>query len=129
MADTLSTKTLIDGDRNVVISFGSQSDGTGESDAVKVDLSALNANSDGRSAVKLTTDIVSYTVSGYNFVTLEYDRGTDQMIAELKGSGVLFFPGGKVDAGSAGTGDVVLTTNGAISGASYHIVWHGRKKY
>ena len=45
MADAVATQIIIDGDRNVVQKFTNVSDGTGESAVVKVDVSALAANS------------------------------------------------------------------------------------
>ena len=47
MADAVATQTIIDGDRNVVQKFTNVSDGSGESAVVKVDVSALAANSHG----------------------------------------------------------------------------------
>ena len=45
MADTVTSQTLIDGERTVIMKFTNISDGTGESAVLKVDVSALTASS------------------------------------------------------------------------------------
>ena len=47
MADTVSSQTLYDGSKTAVLKFTNISDGTGESAVKKVDVSALNSDSDG----------------------------------------------------------------------------------
>ena len=42
MADAVTSQTLFDGDKHVVMKFTNISDGTGESAVKKVDVSALN---------------------------------------------------------------------------------------
>ena len=41
MADAVASQTILDGERLAVLRFTSVSDGTGESNVVKVDVSAL----------------------------------------------------------------------------------------
>ena len=41
MADAVTSQTIIDGSKTAVLKFTNISDGTGESDVVKVDVSAL----------------------------------------------------------------------------------------
>ena len=48
MADAVASQTILDGERLAVLRFTSVSDGTGESNVVKVDVSALAANSAGK---------------------------------------------------------------------------------
>jgi len=47
MADAVTSQTIADGERNVVMKFTNVSDGTGESAVAKVDVSALTSNSRG----------------------------------------------------------------------------------
>lgn len=129
MTDQVVNTTILDGPTRVIVSCTSESDGTGESDAVKVDLSALSSYPDGRAPTALIVDEIDYQVSGYNYVVLEYDRGTDSEIAVLSGQGSFAFPGGKKDTGTGGTGDIVLTTDGHADGAGYTITIAARKKY
>ena len=54
MADTVTSQTILDGERNCVMKFTNVSDGTGESAVVKI-LPACAATVKVVSAVKLTT--------------------------------------------------------------------------
>jgi len=47
MADAVTSQTLIDGGKQVVMKFTNVSDGTGESAVTKVDVSALSSSVDG----------------------------------------------------------------------------------
>ena len=47
MADAVTSQTIIDGPKTVVMKFTNVSDGTGESAVKKVDVSALASNSRG----------------------------------------------------------------------------------
>ena len=47
MADTVTSQTIQDDERQAVLKFTNVSDGTGESAVKKVDVSALSANSKG----------------------------------------------------------------------------------
>ena len=44
MADAVTSQTIFDGDKKVIQKFTNISDGTGESEVKKVDVSALNTN-------------------------------------------------------------------------------------
>ncbi len=129
MADLVTNTVLNDGHRNVVVLCVSESDGTGESNAIKIDLSTLSAGRDGKLPTRLTVDWIQYDVTGYNYVLLEYDHATDAPIALLKGSGTFVFPGGKADILTTSTGDVILTTDGNADGNGYTITIGARKKY
>ncbi len=54
MADAVTSQTIQDGERKAVLKFTNISDGTGEANVVKVDVSALTANSAGKSCSKVT---------------------------------------------------------------------------
>lgn len=128
MADTVSTKTIwITKKSAVIVAFGS-SDGTGETDAIKVDKSTLVAAT-GAEPAALGVDWIQYDIQGYTSIALEWDLGTDELIARLgSGTGVIQFAepssgaNGAQPVGTGGTGDIVLTTSGHISGATYTIV-------
>lgn len=45
MADAVTSQTIQDGERKAVLKFTNISDGTGETNVVKVDVSALTTNS------------------------------------------------------------------------------------
>ena len=54
MADTVTSQTIQDGERVVVMKFTNVSDGTGESAVKKVDVSALTTNSAGESCTSVS---------------------------------------------------------------------------
>ena len=51
MADAVTSQTLVDNDKTLVMKFTNISDGTGESAVKKVDVSALNTNGHGQQTV------------------------------------------------------------------------------
>lgn len=119
MSDAVSSQTLIDGPRNVVMKFTNLSDGSGESAVKKVDVSALNG---APTLVRVMK--IHYSVNGM-VATLLWDADTDVRIIELSGDGCFDFCGfGGLynNAGTGVTGDILLTTTGHTSGDSYSIV-------
>lgn len=119
MADAVSSQTILDGARNVVMKFTNLSDGTGESAVAKVDVSALNG---APTSVKINK--IHYNVTGM-VATLLWDADTDVRIVDLAGDGCFDFTGfgGLPNNGGTGvTGDIRLTTTGHTSGDSYSIV-------
>lgn len=119
MADAVSSQTIIDGARNVVMKFTNLSDGTGESAVVKVDVSALQG-----APSRVDIQRIHYNVNGM-VVTMLWDATTDVPIMELSGYGCFdfcHFGGLTNNAGTGVTGDISFTTTGATAGDSYSIV-------
>lgn len=119
MADAVSSQTLMDGKRKVVMKFTNTSDGTGEAAVTKVDVSAL---ADAPSTVAI--DKIHYSVSGM-VVRLLWDATADVTIVDLQGDGCLdasSFGGLTNNAGTGVTGDIQLTTVGHTSGDSYTLI-------
>lgn len=119
MVDAVSSQTLVDGSRNVVMKFTNLSDGSGESAVTKVDVSALNG---APTSVKINK--IHYNVQGM-VATLLWDADTDVRCVDLAGDGVFDFTGfgGLINNGGTGvTGDILLTTTGHTSGDNYTIV-------
>ena len=125
MADAVDTLTVFAGKKRQVYRFTNVSDGTGESAVVKIDKSGL-VNTQGLEPAKLIIEEIQWSINGFSSVRLLWDHNTDDEIAVL-GTGQGFrvtMPEhqGMVDPASAGgTGDVLLTTAGAVSGATYDI--------
>ena len=123
MADAVTSQTIINGPRNVVMKFTNLSDGTGESAVKKVDASDL-------SAATLSIQKIHYCVNGM-VVTLLWDADTDVRIVELAGDGCLDLSGfgGIPNTKATGyTGDIMLTTTGHTSGDSYSLILEMVKK-
>lgn len=122
MADAVSSQTLINSERNLVMKFTNTSDGTGESAVTKVDVSAL-----GASEVKISK--IHYSVAGM-VVRLLWDATADVTIVDLQGDGCLDasrFGGLINNAGAGKTGDIQLTTVGHSSGDSYSLILEMQK--
>ena len=116
--------------RRYVVHLTNKSDGTGETNVTKIDVSTLT-NAFGNTATKLTVDRIEYSVWGIDYVELKFDADTDDVLALLKGQGVIDWSleGGYTDPQSTGaTGDLLLTTSGATSGGGYDITLWTRPK-
>lgn len=133
MADTVTSTVINDGPRNYVINLTNRSEGTGESAATKVDISTL-AGPTGKANVppgSFAVKALEYDVQGFSRVDLLFDATTDQPLAILgTGQGYMDFTGAELNdpRASGYTGDIKLTTHGAVSGASYDITLHLIKK-
>ena len=131
MADTVTTEYLFSGTRRKILHATSISDGTGESGVIKVDISTLSFNN-GVVPTYTTVDMIDYNIQGFTSVRLYWDHGADDEIAILPaGQGTIDWNalGGKTDPRSAGgTGDILLTTAGALSGATYDLTLYIRCK-
>jgi len=139
MADAVTSQTLSDGDTTAVMKFTNISDGSGEASVVKVDVSALTANSSTAaecSRVHITQ--VWYAISGMR-IDLEW-AATTNVKALILGGGVVLEPtnghfdfrsfgGIKNNAGSGIDGDVALTTLHHTSNDAYTIVLELKKTY
>lgn len=120
MADTVTTTTLLNTQRKLVVQYTIQSDGTGTTDGIVVDKSAFTGP-DGTEPGRLVVEKIDYAVDGMQLV-LEFDHTADDVIAVLAGQGSFDFVQdgmyqGFIDPASAGTtGDIVVTTVGHTLG-------------
>lgn len=131
MADAVTSEYVFNGERRKLLHLTNISDGTGESAVVKIDVSAITFDF-GKVPTYITIDMIEYNIQGFSSVRLFFDATTDDEVAVLPtGMGVIDFSayGGKTDPKSTGTtGDVLLTTAGAVSGATYDLRIHFRPK-
>jgi hypothetical protein len=131
MADTVTAEYIHNGQRRKILHLTSISDGTGESAVAKADISTLTFNG-GTVPTYSAVDMIDYNIQGMSSVRLYWDHTTDDEIALLPaGSGTIHFEaiGGKVDPKTTGgTGDILLTTNGQVSGGTYDITIYFRPK-
>ena len=131
MADTVDTITMADGLRNHIVRLTNVSDGTGESDVKKVDISTLTGPDGvaGTAPDSFAIEYVSWAIQGFSSVRIEFDATTDDEGLVLTGVGERVFDPPLADPKSTGyTGDIFLTTAGAVNGATYDIVLHLKKK-
>ena len=125
------------GFKRVIIHLTCQSDGTGETDAVKLRLSDLRTPS-GNVPSRTALERIEYNVYGLT-VLLKWDRRPHATIVVLNaatgsvsGYEVYKTGGGLVDPGESGvgdgTGDILLSTTNVDSGDSYDITMVVRLK-
>ena len=133
MADAVTSQTLIDGGKQVVMKFTNVSDGTGESAVTKVDVSALSSSVDGDACTGVVIERIWWQCIGMK-VKILWDATTDAFCIELgenqSGShDYTVFGGLTNNAGSGKTGDLAFTTVGHTGADTYTIVLYMRKKY
>lgn len=139
MVDTVATRVVADTKNRYVVHLTNISDGTGESAVKKVDKSTLLAF-DNAEPASLDIEQVRWNIQGMSSVRLLWDHTTDDVAMVLCGSGYEDFRGradllpdrsesnGLRDPRSSGdTGDILLTTNGQVSGGTYDITLWLRK--
>lgn len=131
MADAVTSQTLFDGERMAVMKFTNISDGTGESGALKVDVSALASNAAGKVCNGVQIEKVHAAINGMS-VALLWDATAD-VTAFVLAPGMYRFNFAplhlKNNAGAGVTGDVLFTTIGQASGDTYSIVLDMVKTY
>jgi len=133
MADAVTSQTLIDGGKQVVMKFTNVSDGSGEAAVTKVDVSALDASVDGDTCTGVVIERIWWQCIGMK-VKILFDATTDAFCIELgeNQSGdhdYTAFGGLTNNAGSGKTGDISFTTVGHTSADTYTIILYMRKKY
>ena len=121
MANTVTTQTLLDGDRNLVILLTGVLDTSNETRIVKVDVSTFVP-----AATNVRVDTIRHLISPGLIVTLDWDASTPVRFAALTGYDEIEterFGGFQNNAGAGVTGDIYLTTLGWASGTlAYNIV-------
>jgi len=133
MADAVTSQTLIDGERMVIMKFTNISDGTGESAVLKVDVSALAASATGAVCDRVTVTKIYIANHGME-VRMFWDATTDVPFF-LSSSGAtqtldMSAFGGITNNGGAGvTGDIMFSTSDASSGDTYWCILEMVKGY
>ena len=121
MGDAVTSTTIIDGPRNVVMAFTNVSDGTGESAVAKVDVSALVP-------IPTTVNITRiYAVTAGMSVRLLWDATTDVTIIDLPEDECVdldfkSFGGLRNTKATGYTGDILFTTIGHTAADTYFIL-------
>ena len=127
MVDAVTSQTLLDGDRNIVMKFTNISDGSGEAAVKKVDVSAL-----GKAATGVVIERIDYMTDGMQ-VNILWDAtaNVSALLLPTSDSGTLDFKdmGGITNNSGAGsTGDILFTTTGHTALDTYTIVLHMRRE-
>ena len=133
MADAVATQTIIDGSKTAVLKFTNVSDGSGESDVVKVDVSALSNTSLGQACTGATIEKIWWQCIGMKVQVL-FDATSNVFCIELgeNQSGhhdYTDFGGLPNNSGSGKTGDIVFTTVGHTSADTYTVIMQVKKEF
>jgi hypothetical protein len=134
MADAVTSQTIQDGARHVVMSFTNVSDGTGEAAVKKVDVSALQSDPmTGTACSGVAIQSVWFSTLGMS-VKLLWDADADVLALHLPADysdtlDMSEFTGLKNNAGTGVTGDIMLTTVSHSSGDAYTVILKMVKNY
>lgn len=126
MADTVDVDVVHNDKINYVVHLTCISDGTGESNVTKIDRSALT-NTNGVEPKAIDISEVRWNIQGFSYVKLSWDHSTDDVAMLLSGNGYDNFgefsalKDPRSSAVSGASGDLLLTSVGAASGATYDI--------
>lgn len=123
MADTVTSNVVFQGVRRYAINLTGISDGTGETNVVKVDISTLTL-ADGQTVCgRCFLEEAEWDVQGFTYIKITWDRTSDQTALICSGRGNVSWKhlGYLQDKGTGDTGDVLLSSVGATNGATYDI--------
>lgn len=122
MADTVTTAVLAGGPRQYAVRLTNISDGTGETNVAKITLANLQL-ANGQAPTRAAIKEIQWAIQGFTSVTLAWDHTTDVTIDVLAANGYRDYEpiGYLADSGTGQTGNVLLSTTGAVTGASYDI--------
>ena len=139
MADAVTSQTILDnGGRDLVMKFTNISDGTGESNVVKIDVSALTSSAiTGQSCNRVVLQRIWFSNVGMGF-KLYWNADSNMFICQAPKDWTdtwdftdssQTLPGIPNNAGSGVDGDLLLTTNDHTSGDTYSVVLYCLKEY
>ena len=139
MADAVTSQTILDnGGRDLVMKFTNISDGTGESNVVKIDVSALTSSAiTGQSCNRVVLQRIWFSNVGMGF-KLYWNADSNMFICQAPKDWTdtwdftdssQTLPGISNNAGTGVDGDLLLTTNDHTSGDTYSIVIWATKGY
>ena len=134
MADTVSSQTLLDGERLVIQKFTNISDGTGESNVVKVNVSALAPNAQGVACTGVKINKIWSSCHGMEVQILW--QASTSLLAWMLPQNTTYhmcfgehFGGITNNSGTGKTGNIAFTTSDQSAGDMYSIVLECIKTY
>ena len=132
MADAVSTQIIQDTDRVVIVKFTNLSDGTGETNVKKVDVSELEKElRRGIPCTSVDIERIIYTTAGMS-VDILWDGNPNQVAWTVSGDGHFHFEDIgpiKNDATVSVSGDILFSTQNASNTDRYTILLKLSKNY
>jgi len=127
MADTVTSQTLLDGERLIIMKFTNVSDGTGESAVNKIVPANLAVNSFGVACTDLKINQIWSTTTGMA-VNMLWDATADVLAWTIPQDTNYWMKFGDHlggipnNSGAGKTGNLAFSTVGASAGDSYSII-------
>ena len=133
MADSVTSQTLLDGERLAIMKFTNISDGTGESAVTKVTASSLAASNSGKACSGVTVTKIMSVCHGME-VRMYWDATTDvpfflSAVNTNYENDFSKIGGITNNAGTGKNGNIVFSTSDASSGDTYTVVLEMVKSY
>lgn len=134
MADAVTSQTLLDGERLIIMKFTNVSDGTGETAVNKILPANLTANSYGKDCTDLKINRIWASTQGMA-VNVLWDATADVLAWSIPQDRMYRMEFGEHlggipnNAGAGKTGNIAFTTIGAAAGDSYSIILECIKIY
>lgn len=123
-----TVKTLVSGNNKLVVNITGSFSVADETNEVVIDRSTLTGPDGVSIPVRIRVDEITWAVGvGFDYVLLDFDDATDEVIEYLQGQGYMDYRpyGGKSMLGDPTTdteGDIQLTTSGGAAGDTYSIL-------
>jgi len=133
MADAVGSQTLFDGERVAIMKFTSTSDGTGETNVVKVNPASLNPSAAGGACDRVTITKITGLTHGME-VQLKWKATTPVVIETIPQNNSYqqdfsAIGGLTNNAGTGVDGAITFTTLDASAGDTYTVVLEMVKSY
>jgi hypothetical protein len=132
MADAVATQTIFDGSRVAVMKFTNVSDGTGESNVIKVNVATLSSYQ-GQPCIAVDIDRIYASTHGME-VDIKWAATTNVLCMTVPQNSMQTwdmadFGGLSNNAGTGKTGNVLFSTIDTSAGDRYTIILYLRKIY
>jgi len=133
MADAVTTQTLMDGERLVIMKFTNISDGTGENAVTKVNVSTLLPNGNGKACTGVIVNKITSVCHGME-VRMYWDATTDvpfflSTVNTNYENDFSKIGGITNNAGAGKNGNIVFSTSDQTNGDTYTVVLEMIKTY
>ena len=133
MADAVTSQTLLDGERLAIMKFTNISDGTGETAATKVNVSALAKSASGLACTAVSVLKITSVCHGME-VRMYWDADTDvpfflSTINTNYQNDFSSFGGITNNASTGKNGNIVFSTADQSNGDTYTVVLEMQKFY
>ena len=133
MADSVTSQTLLDGERLAIMKFTNISDGTGETAVTKVNVASLTPSASGKACTGVTVNKITSVCHGLE-VRMYWDATTDVpfFLSTINTNYENDFSriGGITNNSGVGkNGNIVFSTSDASAGDTYTVVLEMVKSY